>query len=438
MVLDPVQQDQLEFRPAHVLVAKKKALASTALIILNGAERLKASQSDATRTRSADFHSELMLMRQNWRMRKTGNAILGDLSYRSGEALRGILCSQFVIVNCFIVAGSRYPHPGTFEITKNELATATNTPPGVSPSNAPARPCALKVNVPADLDGVSYIHVSIQKSSETLASTDLSIPVSASTFSTWESIWQQKLENAHNVLFCKELFTQLAREAVQVQLPIPTLVMNNQIVATLFPGVQLSIGLCHTSAQNKKTPKSKEPLPVARKEHHKPVLEHSLHQLLREVHHNALHHPMPHPTTATLGLSRQRYLAGPEAHDKQTLVDACQTETILEQIIAQAQHTVLRNRTLHMIDSLAREVQDPLIIAHWNCLNSPTKSSVRINIVSYGYELLSRAPMVIHVGSNSLKAVLRDGRVLNMSYEAQELRYLILTQVLIKWSVILL
>lgn len=270
---------------------------------------------------------------------------------------------------------------------------------------------------------------SLVTGSETLASTDLTIPVSASTFSSWESIWQQKLENAHNVLFCKELFAQLAREAVQVQLPIPTLVMNNQIVATLFPGVQLSIGLCHTSAQNKKTPKSKEPLPVTRKEHHKPVLEHSLHQLLREVHYNSLHHPMPHPTTATLGLSRKRYLAGPEAHDKQTLVASCPTETILEQIIAQSQHTVLRNRTLHMIDTLAREVQDPLIIAHWMCLSSPTISSVRINIVSYGYESLSRAPMVVHVKTNSLKAILRDGRVLNLSYEAQELRHLILTQV---------
>lgn len=244
----------------------------------------------------------------------------------------------------------------------------------------------------------------------------------------WETSWQQKLESAHNVLFCKELFAQLAREAVQVQLPIPTLVVSNQIIATLFPGVQLLIGLCHTT-DNKKRQKLKEQANAARKEYHKPVLEHSLHQLLREVHYNALHHPMPHPTTAAVGLSKKRYLAGPEAHDKQTLIESCNSDTMLEQIIGQSQHVVLRKRTLHMIDSLAREVQDPLIVAHWMCLNSPTKSSVKVNIVSYGYETLCRTPLVVHVGTTSLKAICRDGRVLRMSYESQELRYLILSQV---------
>src|SRR6201999_3732458 len=153
------------------------------------------------------------------------------------------------------------------------------------------------------------------------------------------------------------------------------LVMNNQIMATLFPGVQLGIGLCHTAFPNKNS-RSKDANPLApRKEHPKPVLEHSLHQLLREVHHNALHHPMPHPTTATLGISRKRYLAGPEAHDKQTIAELNKSDTILEQIIAQTQHDLLRLRTIYMIDTTASEIKDPIIVAHWLCLNSATKSS---------------------------------------------------------------
>lgn len=32
-----------------------------------------------------DFHSELMKLRQRWRLKKSGNLILGDLSYKSGE-----------------------------------------------------------------------------------------------------------------------------------------------------------------------------------------------------------------------------------------------------------------------------------------------------------------------------------------------------------------
>lgn len=158
MVLDPVQQDPTDFKPAAALIAKKKALGSTALIILNGAKRLQQSQSDTTRNRAANFHTELMTMRQSWRMRKVANAILGDLSYRSGKSFH---CLDDILI-FFVLAGSRYPHLGTFEISKNEVAALAS--PSTPSSGAVARPCALKVTIPADLEGVCYIHVTIQKS----------------------------------------------------------------------------------------------------------------------------------------------------------------------------------------------------------------------------------------------------------------------------------
>lgn len=45
--------------------------------------------------------------------------------------------------------------------------------------------------------------------------------------------WQQRLESAQNVLFCKELFNQLAKEAVQLHAPIPHMVVGNQIMASV-------------------------------------------------------------------------------------------------------------------------------------------------------------------------------------------------------------
>lgn len=62
-------------------------------------------------------------------------------------------------------------------------------------------------------------------------------------------------------------------------------------------------------------------MPPPQKTDHNFVLEHSLHQLLREVHFKNSHHPMPHPTTATLGVSKRRRLAGPEAYDRHTLAE---------------------------------------------------------------------------------------------------------------------
>ena len=111
------------------------------------------------------------------------------------------------------------------------------------------------------------------------------------------------------------------------------------------------------------------------------------------------------------------YLAGPEAYDRRTINQSNNYTSILEQFIAQTQHDLLRLRTMYMIDALACEIKDPLTIAHWLCLNSTTKSSVKINVVSYGYKTQYRTPLSVDIRTKSLKAICRDGTVFNMSYE---------------------
>jgi mediator of RNA polymerase II transcription subunit 17 len=72
MVLDPVQQEPLETKPMVQIYARKKALAGAASVLLTGAERLKTSQNEAARNRTApDFHIELLRLRQNWRLKKS-------------------------------------------------------------------------------------------------------------------------------------------------------------------------------------------------------------------------------------------------------------------------------------------------------------------------------------------------------------------------------
>ncbi|KAF8774631.1 Mediator of RNA polymerase II transcription like protein [Argiope bruennichi] len=388
MVIDPVAQDPAEAKPLVAVLQKKKALSNAAAILMRGSERLRESQSETIRTRTlSDFHIELLHMRQTWRLKKIGSNILGDLSFRS--------------------AGSRYWQSGVFEVSKNEVPENPPPPPVLPASGPPVRHNAIKVTLPNELEGFSYIHVSIQMDNETIASGELTIPLSGSSLSQTEVHWQQKLEAAQNVLFCKELFSQLASEAVQTQSNIPNLVVGNQITTSLFPGVQLIIGLCHTTVQDR----VKGTTSSTQTREHKPVLEHSLHQLLRELHYKAIHHPMPHPTTSALGISKRRRLAGPEASDIETIRRSIEYETLLEQIIKQTRHVVLRLRTMMIIDTFACEIKDPLIVAHWLCLSSPTLSSVKINIMTLGYETMCR-----------------DGRTMSLSYEPEELRYLLMCQ----------
>lgn len=53
--------------------------------MINSAERLGKSQQEGT-TKPNDFHIELLKLRQLWRLKKVGNTILGDLSYKTGNS----------------------------------------------------------------------------------------------------------------------------------------------------------------------------------------------------------------------------------------------------------------------------------------------------------------------------------------------------------------
>lgn len=118
-------------------------MTAAANILMHGAERLKTSQSDTVRAKSnQDFHLELLRLRQHWTLKKVGNVILGDLSYKS--------------------AGSRFFHNGIFEVTKSE-DTVLGVPPETVTTEIIPRPSMIKITVPNELEGTAYIQVTIQK-----------------------------------------------------------------------------------------------------------------------------------------------------------------------------------------------------------------------------------------------------------------------------------
>lgn len=96
-VLDPVQPEQVEGRPMVQVYGRKKALAAAAAVLLAGVERLRASETMRMTRNMPDFHIDLLRLRQNWRLKKVSNTIVGDLSYRT--------------------AGSKFSQTGVFEVS---------------------------------------------------------------------------------------------------------------------------------------------------------------------------------------------------------------------------------------------------------------------------------------------------------------------------------
>ncbi|NWW31070.1 MED17 polymerase, partial [Panurus biarmicus] len=287
---------------------KKKSLAGAAQILLKGAERLSKSVAENQENkRQRDFNSELLRLRQHWKLRKVGDKILGDLSYRS--------------------AGSLFLHHGTFEVIKNTDIDLDK--------KIPEDYCPLDVQIPSDLEGSAYIKVSIQKQAPDIG--DLGTvnlfkrPLPKSK--PGSAHWQTKLETAQNVLLCKEIFAQLSREAVQIKSQIPHIVVKNQIISQPFPEAKyekLSLKCCQVDK-------------VTKLHFWKVYIFYNICWLL-QCHKQTLSSTvMPHPASAPFGHKRMR-LAGPQAFDKNEISSLQSNEGLLEKIIKQAKHIFLRRR----------------------------------------------------------------------------------------------
>ncbi|KAK7882130.1 hypothetical protein WMY93_028304 [Mugilogobius chulae] len=403
MALDPVSQDPSAAKSPQVfqLISKKHSLANAAQLLIRGAEKLNKSVAENLENRrQRDFNSELLRLRSQWKLRKVGDKILGDLSYRS--------------------AGSLFNHLGTFEVIKNTDIDLDK--------KLPEDYCPLNVQIPSDLEGSAYIKVSIQKQAPDIGDLGtVSLFRRQPKTRAGAQPWHVKLEAAQNVLLCKEIFAQLSREAVQIKSQIPHIVVKNQIISQPFPGLQLSISLCHTSGEKK----SQKTAPDKHKsDDHLYVLEHNLHQMIREFHKQQLSSSlMPHPATAPLGHKRLR-LAGPLAYTKSQISAEQQSQGLLQKIIQQAKHIFLRSRTARTIDSLASRIEDPQIQAHWSNINHVYESSVKVLITSQGYEQICKSiQLQLNIGVEQIRVVHRDGRVVTLSHQEQELQDFLLSQV---------
>ncbi|NXA05267.1 MED17 polymerase, partial [Sapayoa aenigma] len=300
---------------------KKKSLAGAAQILLKGAERLSKSVAENQENkRQRDFNSELLRLRQHWKLRKVGDKILGDLSYRS--------------------AGSLFLHHGTFEVIKNTDIDLDK--------KIPEDYCPLDVQIPSDLEGSAYIKVSIQKQAPDIG--DLGTvnlfkrPLPKSK--PGSPHWQTKLETAQNVLLCKEIFAQLSREAVQIKSQIPHIVVKNQIISQPFPGRNFLRVLGNYLLKRELKFLIDQYIVVFIVFLADTLFGHFFYNscCLLQCHKQTLSSTvMPHPASAPFGHKRMR-LAGPQAFDKNDISTLQSNEGLLEKIIKQAKHIFLRRR----------------------------------------------------------------------------------------------
>lgn len=398
-----------EFPPLKLplqIPAKKKGLNAAAEILLSGEKRLKTAGEEALR--DMNFHFQLLKLRKYWRVRKVGTKVLGDLSYRT--------------------AGSDFWHSGNFEVLKKTLDDCEEQQPPNPYSNSNARIFKNKIAYPfevevgADLKGSATLRFSIcRKNLKAFGSDNQVSP--QSSFSVNEPLtnyndpaWHKTLCAAQHVLYCRELFNCLAKEAVQLRTSCtltPFLVVGNKIIASIFTDTELHIEFLYNSIeQNKNQTVSSDDL-------NEDIysLKYAAMKLLQKQHHSHLHIPPPHPSSATLGLTDVQRKASTRSYilsQLQTMAKADEV-VLIEKLVNMAKHWELKRRVCKVIDSIEHSIQDPYFQAHWSVVGNTTETSVRIVISSAGYEACNRTLVEMFVYTTSIKVVQKAGRSVMLS-----------------------
>ena len=130
-----------------------------------------------------------------------------------------------------------------------------------------------------------------------------------------------QLKQAQNGLFCRELFGQLCREAATYRPIVPIYVMGDSITTQIFPDTKFIIELHRAPFPN---PDEKTTSPPT---HESPqfdkvndrrwfCLEQLLNKLLREQHARDTSLPAPHPTIATMGMTRKQRTAATKPYTR--------------------------------------------------------------------------------------------------------------------------
>ncbi|XP_046847873.1 mediator of RNA polymerase II transcription subunit 17-like isoform X1 [Xenia sp. Carnegie-2017] len=395
--LDTVSQMEAPPKPAVRLLSKRKNFADASKILIQGMQNmavgLKEQQGNVDRN---NFYAELMKLRKHWRLKKSGDLILGDLSYKS--------------------AGSRFWHSGAFEVKKD--------------TNTEDRKSSLDVNISTDLRGVREMQVKILHGEELTYSygKDLRKTINQQFYREGVAPWHQELCIAQNNLYVKELFAQLVHECYHSK-GLPKLVLNNEIKMEIFPQTIMSITQTHQTNDENEEKQNEARIGQLQGPTPLNIFEFTGQILLRQQHRFNYDHCTPRPVTSGIAMKGNKKIcvAGPSCMVLEDFNKLKTNPKLLDKLINIAKHHILTRRVDRVIQDLSEEISDPLISCHWSSLSTETSSfaSVCIGLV----ERMERTCLAVKVDKDTIHVTRQDGLGITLSADVNELKETLKNQV---------
>ncbi|XP_065062754.1 mediator of RNA polymerase II transcription subunit 17-like [Rhopilema esculentum] len=411
LVLEPVSQNAEPPKQVVQMIGKRKSLAKAADVIRLGAERMtqgKVEEKYDSYTHiplpKVDYFSELMKLRQRWKVKKTGNAVTGELSYKS--------------------AGSTFWHPGFFEVKKTE---------DLPEEERDGSGCPLSVRVSSDLEDYSRVKVRISDLNEEDERMDVDNgePSSNGTSSARDELdaspWHKKLKQAQHNIFCKELFSQISKEAFHSEYLQNVQVTGNRIRLQLFPDAFAEITY-------EKGLKSDESSYENLLSGYGDVLELRLQQLLHEQHLAKIDIPTPQPATAPWTTKDKHSSNTHEFLAKKNIAYKNSKPLLLDTYCDELKHIVLRKRTTALLDRMALEYSDPSIATEWSSNAGPKVSFANVHMFSKRQKLCYRTSFNLKIDLDKFVLINMNGTVVRLNWVLDDLEDYVKMQITIHFA----
>jgi len=340
LVLDPIQQNPEPSNQIVQMFEKRKYLARASAIISKGALTLRKEASKAIETvekksSENEYYEQLMHLRQYWHVKKVGNQISGNISYRN--------------------AGSNFWHPGLFEVE----------PSHDGPSDSIKK---LTVNISPDLVSKSKLIIHVSDSTTKLCWSSNYPNKTASNDD--DRNWNLKLKEAQSHLFIKELFAHLCNDAFQGSF-IGVDILENKIICKILDGVTVVI---ENYVEDDKTNVTNDHID----DQNYPLdLELILNNLLLKSHsrNSKWHNPSPGTSNNYHKLSRSSSIYNLIHRKIQN-----NSSSMLKEFLDAVSFKIIVNRVKKYFEEKNLSNINPLLMVHWNSFNTSKMATVNITL----------------------------------------------------------
>ncbi|KAL7073822.1 hypothetical protein ACQ4LE_007202 [Meloidogyne hapla] len=378
------ESDQIAHAKTYQLCTRKRALVDASRLVEKMMKYRQQVVVTAGDTEEGNFTKELRELRENWRVRKVGSTIYGDLGYKT-------YVPKFAPQEIFDV----------FQKTQKARHI------GIMRFNNPSY---VGVNIAHNLCFRSKLVVLIEPDDETSAH------LLYKKIPTQQSInedqikhihWKQALPWAQDTLICKDILSQFINESVSAQQndALVSIATENSIVISLFDGLLIRVTLhSFPFLEREELPPSEAGIPF---------LSQTLRELFLAEHTSKTKRNQQFVTLPHTTLPESLDMRGPQAICLEEVLSRMKTsDSLIKKFVDRCSHYELVTRTIDFLQNYLIQLPDPQPQWRWVRVTR-NFTLISLSFVNRGFENLGKFASHIRITNTSIVLISKEVHQIN-------------------------